>query len=501
MADETGKKSLPEAGAGIKRRGLLRFGTLVTAFTGASAISALGASDAQAASGDKNPPNTYVPIAEKGVASGVATLDLESRIPPAQLPDLSATYGPTAEGMRAAFVSRPTASEVTYFVTPRGDDANDGLTIMTAKATIGSAIAAAGGSRPRIQLGVGSFSVVAGILYPYGTVFVGAGSALTTLTFTGTGTLFAPASPGFRTCYPVFEGMTIQGPGKETATVGISLDSVTDASLKDIVVRLFGIGVQIGSSVPGGAVYNHLDHITASSCGVGFRIEASGSNATKLVGCRANACFIGLEISDSNNTNWIAGSFERNSIGVQVSATSNALADQNMVTFARFEGNTTAWAVTSSNVRDFQILYPATFGAYIINDLGTRTTQWGNNPVTCKTSSSVASATGSWRFERVINGGAELPALNVVDSVTTTGTPVTLQIETERAAGYFLRGRRGGKTHFEVRADGMISGGASATGARPSGVIPAGSQWFDTTLGKPIWYSGTAWVDALGKLA
>lgn len=92
MADEAGKKSSPEAVSGLKRRGLLRFGTLVTAFTGASAISALGAKNAEAAPGDKNPPNTYVPIAEKGSASGVATLDVESKIPPDQIPDLSATY-------------------------------------------------------------------------------------------------------------------------------------------------------------------------------------------------------------------------------------------------------------------------------------------------------------------------------------------------------------------------------------------------------------------------
>lgn len=94
MADR--QDSRPEAGASIKRRGLLRFGTLVTAFTGASAISALGAKSAEAAPGDKNPPNTYVPIAEKGVASGVATLDEGSKIPPSQLPDLSATFARTA---------------------------------------------------------------------------------------------------------------------------------------------------------------------------------------------------------------------------------------------------------------------------------------------------------------------------------------------------------------------------------------------------------------------
>lgn len=95
MAIETGKRdeSAPKDGTGVKRRGLLRFGTLITAFSGVSAISALGASTAYAAPGDKNPPTTtYVPTAEKGSAAGVATLDANTRIPYAQLPDLSSSF-------------------------------------------------------------------------------------------------------------------------------------------------------------------------------------------------------------------------------------------------------------------------------------------------------------------------------------------------------------------------------------------------------------------------
>lgn len=81
-----------QSDTGVKRRGLLRFGTLVTAITGASAISAIGANSAQAAPIDKTSPNTYVPIAEKGAPSGVASLDVNAKILPTQLPDLSATY-------------------------------------------------------------------------------------------------------------------------------------------------------------------------------------------------------------------------------------------------------------------------------------------------------------------------------------------------------------------------------------------------------------------------
>lgn len=94
MAKETGNRdhAMSQTEASVKRRGLLRFGTLITALTGASAISAIGASRAEAGPVDKAPPTAYVPMSEKGAPLGVATLDMESKIPPSLLPDLSATY-------------------------------------------------------------------------------------------------------------------------------------------------------------------------------------------------------------------------------------------------------------------------------------------------------------------------------------------------------------------------------------------------------------------------
>jgi hypothetical protein len=89
----------PKDRPGLKRRGLLRLGTLITAITGASAISAIDARNAQAAGGDKAGANTYVPIAEKGAPSGVAALDVNAKLATNQLPDLSGTI---REGISSA---------------------------------------------------------------------------------------------------------------------------------------------------------------------------------------------------------------------------------------------------------------------------------------------------------------------------------------------------------------------------------------------------------------
>lgn len=110
----------------MKRRGLLRLGTLITTFTGASAISALSASGAQAGPGDRNPSTAYVPTAEKGAASGVATVDVQSKIPTAELPDLLAT------------ILTQAAAPIAAAVAPKLD-ASTAATTYATKAELGSA--------------------------------------------------------------------------------------------------------------------------------------------------------------------------------------------------------------------------------------------------------------------------------------------------------------------------------------------------------------------------
>lgn len=94
MATENGNtdNAPSQPDTGVKRRWLLRTGTLISAFTGASAISAIAASSAEAGQAYMTPSTAYIPTSEKGTPLGVATLDKDSKIPPALLPDLSARY-------------------------------------------------------------------------------------------------------------------------------------------------------------------------------------------------------------------------------------------------------------------------------------------------------------------------------------------------------------------------------------------------------------------------
>ena len=42
---------------------------------------------------------------------------------------------------------------------------------------------------------------------------------------------------------------------------------------------------------------------------------------------------------------------------------------------------------------------------------------------------------------------------------------------------------------------------SGVSGARPTRGLWVGRPYFDTTLGYPIWWNGTAWVDATGSPA
>lgn len=356
---------------------------------------------------------------------------------------------------RGEKVDRPTADEKVVYVTARGNDANDGLTLKGAKATLAAAVTALGGPGT-IQLGHGTITTAATLNLPSGVRLVGLGPAATTITYTGAGTFITNPTPGTRIYNWHIEGLSIIGPGKASAAVGVDLDSVSTGHFENVRVSSFGTGWRMRSTTSGGAVYNTFVNCNGSTCGTGFSIEALSSNAARFFACRANGCDVGVDITDTNNTTWYGGQIEVNTVGWRVNATAAGLSDLNLCHGTRFENNTTAWSLTSANVRYTLISDPMPFGTYTFVDNGTQTQTWGGSAATLRhqMGSVVQSASGSWRFTRSANGGTETPAMVVADSNTAAGTPVTVQAETERATGYPFRAIRGGVTYWDVDAAG-----------------------------------------------
>jgi hypothetical protein len=82
-------------------------------------------------------------------------------------------------------------------------------------------------------------------------------------------------------------------------------------------------------------------------------------------------------------------------------------------------------------------------------------------------------------------GGAQAVRVNQVGDVV-WGSDVKLE---RRAPNVLAMG-----------VDDTFSTGTGLTSARPSPTaVGAGAQWFDVTLGVPIWSNGTAWVNAQGR--
>lgn len=282
-----------QEGVDVRRRRLLRFGTLLTAVSGATAISSLGADDAQAApGGDKNPPNTYVPIAEKGAAAGVATLDSAAKVPIGQIPDLSGTF--VRKGA--------TRLNVKDFGALGNGTADDHAAIM--KAYGAAKAAAANGTSSEVYFPAGTYRVASEINIDASDIeFVGDGNT-TQINLVGVslkinGTAGLIMFNGLRNMRIVRNG----GPGVAVAIVGGGagtgkcpvrwhLDNVHIASVGGTGLRLAGTFL--------GTVYN----LYLRNAVTGLAIEYDDSAGTLA----ANAInFHGGEIQAVENLGWISG--------------------------------------------------------------------------------------------------------------------------------------------------------------------------------------------------
>jgi hypothetical protein len=69
---------------------------------------------------------------------------------------------------------------------------------------------------------------------------------------------------------------------------------------------------------------------------------------------------------------------------------------------------------------------------------------------------------------------------------------------------FFILARYGKLGHLRKLVNGRFYSvnpvQSNNTANRPTTNLYAGFQYYDTTLGKPIWYNGTAWTDSTGTV-
>ena len=354
-----------------------------------------------------------------------------------------------------------------------------------------------------IQNAVTKAKSVARVLYfPKGTylfsstitgygLIAGDGRGITTLKYTGTSTAIQlAATVGTRSYNGRLEGFTLTVPSGSTATVGIDMESHSNAYITNVAVSGFTTtGFWLRSTVvSGGCVYNTFVNVEATVCGTGFLIDGIQSNENRFFGCRTNLnTTFGWHITGGNHNQIIGCSTESGNTGVLIEG--GAASGRNQIAFTRFESNSgnSVWVGPSV---DKTVL--------LCNDLiSTGGTLVDNGDRTMVLGSTAAAA----EFTRIKGMGSDLtPLFAARDTYSASGTPTTVEIENARFGGKFVRGIRNSSTElWYVSGEGAIKARDTTTAGRTSAASAGlGAMMYDSTLKKPIWSDGTVWRDSAG---
>lgn len=248
----------------------------VTAAVAAEATARTAAIAAEATA-RTNADALLIPLTQRAAANGVATLDGATKIPVAQVPDLSGTYAGTPGGVAA--------TAVVYGPAPTGVAATDVANVQAAV----NALPATGG---RVLL-----RATAGTPYNFGTTTVtvppskqvfGAGQSATTINYTGTGYAFSVGNQTFGTALAY--GCAV-GDLSITLTVnganGVELRETSGAELSNLYIEgVVSTNTSTGIFINGGNtanIFTNLSNIICNHIKTGCRIGSTGTLTTTSV--------------------------------------------------------------------------------------------------------------------------------------------------------------------------------------------------------------------------
>lgn len=192
-------------------------------------------------------------------------------------------------------------AERTLFVTPRGNDSSDGLTLQTAKLTLAAAVATmSDGNGGTIQLGYGSITSAAVSLYA-GIVVRGCGIGATTLRVNGVGSAALTLNIN---CHLL--DMRISGNSTASSIGVIVADQAYHWSLTRVQVDAFVTGVKLGSTWTA-----EFRNVIIQSCTTGLLVTDSGAvpqvNAIHYWGGEIQGCTTaGVSVNNTGGSTKVA---------------------------------------------------------------------------------------------------------------------------------------------------------------------------------------------------
>jgi hypothetical protein len=300
----------------------------------------------------------------------------------------------------------------------------------------------------------GVYRINSGITIPDGVKLVGSGERATVIKYYGSGAAVSNPTPGTRIGKIGIMEMTIKDEG--TGTIGLDLNSVSYSEFTSLWIDGFDTAVKMTSPTNGWSVYNRFYNVTANYCTTGFWIAATSTNAHTFYACRyntdtVNSGGIGWKIENSNGNQIIAchGDMVSNTTYfAKLTASSANLTDGNVFWGNRIEGDP-SYTVYGFDVGT-NVGYTVIGGNYYTAITQTRNlTDNGTGTNMADPSWATPGISGYFPWDGVVNGqivykrdgsgGTYNPFMVLNDNNSSSGTPVTLQVVTQRQTGQSIQ--------------------------------------------------------------
>lgn len=376
---------------------------------------------------------------------------------------------------------------------------NDATAIQNA---INAAAASAYSGAATVYFPPGLYRINSGLTLKNGVILVGNGEIGTEIRYYGSGSAISSITPSTRIYNTGISYMTIKNSGG-SGSIGLDLSSVNTSAFAQLSIEQFPTAVKIYSPSSGYAVYNRFYNVTANATtSKGFWITGTSSNANTFWACRYNSSSstsvgYGFLIENSNGNQIFACQADMAGTIDYFARITSTLgpggADGNVFWGNRIEGftpaNTNNGFLIGADVR-----YTVIGGNYYssidkpLEDLGTGTVMLDPSWTTPGISGYFPTATvvgGQIVYLRDQSGGTYNPFMVLNDSNSSTGTPVTLQLITQRGTGQSLQVLRQGNT----------SSISNITQANPCVITTSGSHGI--TIGSKVALSGISGMTQL----
>jgi len=324
------------------------------------------------------------------------------------------------------------------------------ITAAAARPSSGSIAGLGGISGATVYFPSGVYRINSGITIPDGVKLLGSGERATVINYYGSGAAVSNPTPGTRIGKIGIMEMTIADKG--TGTIGLDLNSVSYSEFTSLWIDGFDTAVKINSPTSGWSVYNRFYNVTANTCTTGYWLTGTSSNAHTFYSCRyntdtVNSGGIGWKIEDSNGNQVIAchGDMVSNTTYfAKLTASSANLTDGNIFWGNRIEGDG-SYTVYGFDVGT-NVGYTVIGGNYYTAITQSRNlTDNGTGTNMADPSWTTPGISGYFPWDGVVNGqivykrdgsgGTYTPFMVLNDNNSSSGTPVTLQLITQRQTG------------------------------------------------------------------